>query len=121
MTRAESKAATKERVRQAAREEFTQWGYERTTMRNIAKRAGVSTGAIFASYKDKDALLRDALPGRSGNALRVAETLAACMGVAWIDVPVYSVGRLMDDASEVLRKIEKRYGPGSSIAQVSEG
>lgn len=120
MTRAESKAATKERVRQAAMVEFTLYGYERTTMRNIAKRAGLSTGAIFASYPDKDALLRAAIPGRTGNALRVAETLAACMGVAWIDLPAYSVGRLMEDASEVLRKIEKRYGPGSSIAQVPE-
>ncbi|MFY8141741.1 MAG: TetR/AcrR family transcriptional regulator, partial [Caulobacter sp.] len=61
--RAMAKQQTREKVLQAARELFIERGYEGATIRDIAKAAGMSTGAVFASFADKnelfDAILND--------------------------------------------------------------
>lgn len=54
--RAVAKAATRARVLEAARVGFNTLGYERTTIRDIARMAGMSTGAVFANFTDKAAL-----------------------------------------------------------------
>lgn len=57
-----AKAATREKVLKAARELWAEPGsYERGTIRQIAKAAGMSTGAIFANFKDKADLWAAAL------------------------------------------------------------
>jgi AcrR family transcriptional regulator len=57
--RQQQKAATRAKVLEAARVCFDTLGYDRATMRDIARKAGVSTGAIFASFPDKASLYRD--------------------------------------------------------------
>lgn len=61
--RAMAKQQTREKVLQAARELFIERGYEGATIRDIARAAGMSTGAVFASFADKtelfDAILSD--------------------------------------------------------------
>ena len=59
------KAATRERITSAARDEFAVSGYEHATTRGIARRAGCSTGAIFANWPDKGALWRDVMNGQA--------------------------------------------------------
>lgn len=44
------------RIREAARELFTERGYEGATIREIARRAGVATGTIFLYAPSKQAL-----------------------------------------------------------------
>lgn len=51
-----AKAATRTRVLQAGHLLFNEVGYEAATIRAIAARAGMSTGAVFASFEDKAAL-----------------------------------------------------------------
>jgi AcrR family transcriptional regulator len=51
--RAQSKLKTRRRVLDAARGLFMQRGYEAATIRDIAAEAGLSTGAVFASFADK--------------------------------------------------------------------
>jgi AcrR family transcriptional regulator len=51
--RAQSKLKTRRRVLDAARELFMDRGYEAATIRDIASTAGLSTGAVFASFVDK--------------------------------------------------------------------
>lgn len=51
--RQEAKAKTRAKVMQAARELFGELGYDGATIRDIAKRAGMSTGAVFANFTDK--------------------------------------------------------------------
>lgn len=51
-----AKAKTAERILAAARLMFERDGYKEATIRGIAKEAGMSTGAVFANYKDKDEL-----------------------------------------------------------------
>jgi AcrR family transcriptional regulator len=53
------KASTRARVVQAATVQFQAEGYDGTNLRDIAKMAGVSTGAIFANFRDKEALYRE--------------------------------------------------------------
>lgn len=56
--RQQAKARTRARVLTAATELFARDGYAAATIRDIAKRAGMSTGAVFANFKDKAALYR---------------------------------------------------------------
>lgn len=51
--RAQSKLKTRRRVLDAARRLFMDRGYEAATIRDIASEAGLSTGAVFASFIDK--------------------------------------------------------------------
>lgn len=51
--RAQSKLKTRRRVLDAARQLFMERGYDAATIRDIAAAAGLSTGAVFASFVDK--------------------------------------------------------------------
>jgi len=51
-----AKQQTREKVLQSARRLFCERGYEAATIRDIAKAAGMSTGAVFASFSDKSEL-----------------------------------------------------------------
>ena len=51
--RQQAKARTRIKVMQAARELFGELGYDGATIRDIAKRAGMLTGAVFANFTDK--------------------------------------------------------------------
>ena len=55
--RAQQKLDTRERVRAAAWELFTGAGYEETTTRAVAERAGVASGTVFLHARDKADLL----------------------------------------------------------------
>lgn len=54
--RAQSKLRTRHKVLDAARALFIERGYEAATVRDIARRAGMSTGAVFANFQDKSDL-----------------------------------------------------------------
>ena len=51
--RAQAKRRTREKIVGAAKSLFAERGYESATIRDIAKAAGMSTGAVFASFTDK--------------------------------------------------------------------
>ena len=59
--RALAKQRTRERVLSAARRLFIERGYEGATIRDIAQAAGMSTGAVFASFSDKSELFDEIL------------------------------------------------------------
>lgn len=59
--RALAKQRTRERVLAAARRLFSERGYEGATIRDIAQAAGMSTGAVFASFVDKSELFEEIL------------------------------------------------------------
>ena len=54
--RALAKQRTREKILAAAKALFSRHGYEGATIRDIAKAAGMSTGAVFASFADKSDL-----------------------------------------------------------------
>lgn len=51
-----AKSATRAKVVSAAAKLFAEVGYEKATIRDIAKAAKMSTGAVFANFEDKAAL-----------------------------------------------------------------
>ena len=51
-----AKQRTREKIVAAATALFSERGYEGATIRDIAKAAGMSTGAVFASFADKSDL-----------------------------------------------------------------
>jgi AcrR family transcriptional regulator len=50
-------------ILQAARHTFTEFGYARTTLREIARRAGVTHGLISRHFSSKEKLFLAAVPG----------------------------------------------------------
>src|SRR4249920_308908 len=47
---------TRARLMEAARSLIREKGYERTTLEDIAERAGMTTGAIYGNFKNRDEL-----------------------------------------------------------------
>jgi AcrR family transcriptional regulator len=72
--RALAKLATREKILVSARDLFAEKGYERATIRDIAAAAGMSTGAVFASFSDKSELFQEILSTRIETLM---ETMAA--------------------------------------------
>lgn len=60
-SRAAGKARSRERLLDAGKRLFIERGYEGATVRDIAAAAGLSTGAVFASFSDKSDLFNEVL------------------------------------------------------------
>ena len=59
--RALAKQLTRAKLLEAARDMFAERGYEAATVRDIAAAAGLSTGAVFASFSDKADLFNEVI------------------------------------------------------------
>ncbi|HWU14906.1 MAG TPA: TetR/AcrR family transcriptional regulator [Caulobacter sp.] len=64
--RDDQKQATREKVLEAARDLFNETGYEETTIRAIAERAGVSVGSVFTTFASKAEVLSHVMDRRLG-------------------------------------------------------
>jgi AcrR family transcriptional regulator len=69
-----AKVRTRQKVLDAARQLFGERGYEPATIRDIAKGAGMSTGAVFANFQDKAELFEAVL---ASDMVKLADTLKA--------------------------------------------
>lgn len=58
LDRAARKARTRAAILEAARDRFVQQGFAGTTIRDVARAAGVSVGTVHAHFADKQGLLR---------------------------------------------------------------
>ena len=80
--RAMAKMRTRQALLQAGKQLITERGYEDATVRDIARAAGMSTGAVFANFSDKADLFAEILSTEY-------ETLASILrGVPVDDRPV---------------------------------
>jgi AcrR family transcriptional regulator len=62
--RQSQKVATRERVLAAARDLFDRLGYEDTTIREVARQAGVSVGSVFTTFTSKGEILSQVMQDR---------------------------------------------------------
>lgn len=62
--RQSQKEATRQRVIAAARELFDTHGYEGTTIREIARHAGVAVGSVFTTFASKGEILSEVMAAR---------------------------------------------------------
>ncbi|HEX5813243.1 MAG TPA: helix-turn-helix domain-containing protein, partial [Pseudonocardia sp.] len=67
-------AARRQQILDGARACFTRFGYEGATVRRLEESTGLSRGAIFHHYRDKDALF---LALAEQDAERMADVVAA--------------------------------------------
>jgi TetR/AcrR family transcriptional regulator, cholesterol catabolism regulator len=102
--RARGKLDKKERIRQAARELFLERGYEATTTKEVAERAGVATGTLFLYARDKPDLL----------CLVMHERLAATVDRALSTLP--KAAPLLDRLMHLFRVIFEMYGEMPALA-----
>ena len=65
--RNDQKQATREKVLEAARDLFNDTGYDETTIRAIAERAGVSVGSVFTTFASKAEVLSHVMDARLGD------------------------------------------------------
>jgi len=61
-----AETSTRERLIAAAIEVFAEQGYEGARLQDIARAAGLTTGAVYANYRGKAELLFDAIGARAG-------------------------------------------------------
>ena len=69
-----AKVRTRQKVLDAARDLFSERGYDPATIRDIAKGAGMSTGAVFANFQDKAELFEAVL---ATDLVKLAEVMKA--------------------------------------------
>ena len=55
-TKGDKRARTRAKLLEAARDLIREKGFERTTMEEVARRAGMTSGAIYGNFKNRDAL-----------------------------------------------------------------
>ena len=81
--RHEMKQQTRQRVIDAARELFNEKGFAAATIREIAVRAGVSTGSVFTTFESKEEILSVIILERCDELMREIEAAhLACPGDA---------------------------------------
>ena len=98
-TRAQQRRQTEESILAAARQMFAELGYDRTTIRAVAKAAGVDAGLVMHYFGSKDELFSRAaeLPADefpSGTAEQVAEALLTSLAKRLVSEPVASLAVL---------------------------
>ncbi len=75
-----AKIRTRQKVLDAARTLFAERGYDAATIRDIAKGAGMSTGAVFANFQDKAELFECVFSEEMDGLLADIQTAAAKEG-----------------------------------------
>lgn len=93
-----------ERLLDAAAHVFCERGYEGTTVAEVARRAGLTTGAIYANFRDKAELLLRAIEGGSGQALADMEA-ARRAGVSAADRLVLMARHMVGDPEPTQRQL----------------
>jgi AcrR family transcriptional regulator len=118
-TRAEQRRRTEARILAAAARLFVELGYERTTIREVARAAGVDGGLVMHYFGSKQELFQRVthhLPAQqlSGTAEQVTEQILARLAESLASEPVQSLALLRSmlthpDAAQALREGAAQY------------
>jgi len=79
------KEATRNRVIEAARELFDTQGYQGTTIREIARQAGVSVGSVFTTFASKGDILSQVMEDRLDRLYAEIDRMAAHLRGSTVD------------------------------------
>ena len=93
--RAERKLSGKATLLCAAREQFATIGFHATTLRMVAARAGLTTGAVFNNWPSKEALYIEAIGHPAITPETGADLLAVLKAIA--DESVFNQQRFAED------------------------
>ena len=84
---------TRAALLKAATDEFAEYGFEKSSLRRICTRAGVTTGALYASFRDKDDLFENVIKP-------VTDHIDSVMGEHYKKERESAGGELLDLAGE---------------------
>ena len=108
----ENEKETKRRLSECAMKEFSEKGYMKASLRNICKEAGVTTGALYFFFKDKEdlfgSLIGDTLSGLEqiiGE--HFSEEISASMELTGTDMTPADLARIegFDDDMAVAKQV----------------
>ena len=102
-SRAHRKLDTRERIRAAAWELFTTSGYDETTTKAVAARAGVASGTVFVHARDKADLLF----------LVLTERLSATVDAGFATLPR---GGLVDQQMHLFARLFRMYAEHPALS-----
>ena len=118
-SRAEQRRRTEARILAAASSRFVESGYERTTIRGIARAAGVDAGLVMHYFGSKQQLFQrvtHASPAQelAGTAEEVSEQILARLAESLATEPVHSLAMLRSmlthpEAAEAVREGAAQY------------
>ncbi|MDO5732741.1 MAG: helix-turn-helix domain-containing protein [Eubacteriales bacterium] len=98
MVRRLSAEDRKREIREAARQVFLEKSYVRTTMEDIAERAGLSKGGLYRHYASKVEILHDLMEeGTDYRSDVVNRFLEECQGLSFVDMIVETLMRKLFD------------------------
>lgn len=114
MTRAEQRRRTEARILDAARTAFSEHGYDRTTIRGIARAAGVNPGLVMHYFGAKETLFAQAIttppdePAEQDEPAPAAERLLDALRTKLVEEPTATLAMLRSmlthpDAAEGVR------------------
>ena len=115
--RAMAKQRTREKILSAATALFSERGYDGATIRDIAKAAGMSTGAVFASFSDKSDLFGEivALEQQALEAVVLAAADKRGKGPAVLAMLDAAAERHMADLALVQATMSAVWAPGLGV------
>lgn len=97
---------TRNNIIAAAAELFHSYGFDRVSVKDIAERAGVTTGAMYHHFKNKDDLMTAVLLDQSksfvGLSKKFAKSDDPLSDLKWL-LCEYMVQRVLDDGMEFTR------------------
>ncbi len=99
----EYREEAKNRILEAAFQEFSEKGFHQTTMEDVAKRVGVSKGAIYLYFKSKEELFKgiyEKAPQALGDIMRSS----------------FKENNFMESSSQIFDKIMKQYASNPSLS-----
>ena len=65
-----------DKIIQAAKAEFLEYGFQKASLHKIAGRAGITTGALYTRYKNKDALFCSLIEPAMADMMQQAQPIA---------------------------------------------
>lgn len=107
--RAQQKAQTRERLKQAAQACFAEAGYAETSIADITRRAGVALGTFYVHFADKEVLLDELLHEFNGR-LVIRLTAALVSQPASLEATVRTVAENFLDHWSENREFVRAYG-----------
>ncbi len=99
----EYREEAKNRILEAAFQEFSEKGFHQTTMEDVAKRVGVSKGAIYLYFKSKEELFKgiyEKAPQALGDIMRSS----------------FKENNFMESSSQIFDKMMKQYASNPSLS-----
>src|SRR5262245_26379134 len=116
---------TRERLIEAAADVIAEQGYDRAGVQEIARRAGLTNGAIYANFRDKSELLAEAVEvglvrlfGRMDDARRAGSSAAQVIELIGRTLALNTTGRNRMLVSEALAAARRDPDVGVRVRQL---